>query len=114
MDEDAAEDGRVDGGDLASEDAFSGGDLGCLNESAFWSLLHEPDILSFSSFNRKRERERVEREGELMLGFGFCKMEEKVTNVNLEKKRWKRRGKKQEKFKILKMINIILSLLKKI
>lgn len=49
-----------------------------------------------------------------MLGFGFCKMEEKVTNVNLEKKRWKRRGKKQEKFKILKMINIILSLLKKI
>lgn len=58
MDEDAAEDGRVDGGDLASEDAFSGGDLGCLNESAFWSLLHEPDILSFSSFNRKRERER--------------------------------------------------------
>lgn len=51
VDEDAEEGGRLDGGDLESEDAFSGGDLGCLNDNAFWSLLH-PDILSTLSTER--------------------------------------------------------------
>lgn len=47
VEEDEAEDGRRDGGDLESEDAFSGGDLGCRNDSVFCSLLHAPDILVF-------------------------------------------------------------------
>lgn len=54
VDEDAEEGGRLVGGDLESEDAFSGGDLGCLNDNAFWSLLH-PDILPFNSFDRKSD-----------------------------------------------------------
>lgn len=103
VDEDAAEGGRLDGGDLGSEDAFSGEDLGCLNDSAFWSLLHEPDILSFSSFDRKRERERRRIDVRVWV-FKWKKNNER----ELEKKRGKRRGKKrrkkkQENFRISKL-----------
>lgn len=90
VDEDAEEGGRLDGGDLGSEDAFSGGDLGCLNDSAFWSLLHDPDILSFSSFDRKSD--------ELMFRVWVCKWK-KSNEPEMEKKRWQRREEKNRERK---------------
>lgn len=53
VDEDAEEGGRLDGGDLESEDAFSGGDLGCLNDNAF--LEFAPPRHPFNSFDRKSD-----------------------------------------------------------